>query len=233
MLVGEGPGITEEQSGRPFIGKSGELLRQILHMLGMRDYYLANTVACRSCSEAVDSLGRTIMTRDGRPRIQDEPPTPLQVETCRPRLMEQIYIVDPVLIIALGGGAAEAMTGKSVTITKQHGSFKEIEVPGVWRLPVLTEKKKQWVRKVKNEVVAPTEQNQVRYLMMMTVHPAYALRFVKDKREKNIFVEFVLDMKKAVSTYNRIVHELVGNEIHPIEARIDINEVEEFANGLI
>jgi DNA polymerase len=231
MLVGEGPGTHEEQDGRPFIGKSGQLLRGILEMLGMRDYYLANTVACRSCAEAVDSIGRKIIGRDGRVRIQDEPPTPLQVEQCKPRLMEQIYIVDPLMIVSLGGGAAQALTGKPVTITKEHGQFREIEIPGAWSMPVLTDKKKAWVRKVKGEYIAPTEQSTIRYLMMMAVHPAYALRFVKDKRQKNIFIEFVLDMKKAVTTYNRYAHEMLGSEMHQVEMNLDA--AEELANGLI
>jgi uracil-DNA glycosylase len=230
MLIGEGPGINEEQDGRPFIGKSGQLLRHILETLGMNDYYLANTVACRSCAPAVDSLGRILMGRNNQPRMNDEPPLPVQVEACKPRLMEQIYIVDPLLIVALGAGAATALAGKPVTITKQHGMFQEIEVPGVWQMPVLTDKKKVWVRKVKGEIIAPTEQHRVRYLMMTTVHPAYALRFVKDKRQKNIFVEFVLDLKKAALTYNRIVQEVLGSV--PPAADVSVEEVEEYANGL-
>jgi uracil-DNA glycosylase len=231
MLIGEGPGSHEEKEGRPFIGKSGKLLRRILEMLGVNDYYITNTVACRSCAEAFDSIGRPIMnSRTNTPRIQDEPPTPVQVTACKPRLHEQVYIVDPLLIIACGGGAASALTGKAVSITRDHGVFQEIELPGRWRLPVLTEKKKVWVRKVHGEIIAPTSVNMVRYLMMQVVHPAYALRFVKDRRQKNIFVDFVRDMQKGVKTYNRIVEEYGAPPV--TQSDLSIEEIEDYAHNL-
>lgn len=235
MLVGEGPGINEEKEGRPFVGKSGRLIRFIMERAGIGGYYLTNTVACRSCSQAFDSIGRPLVWKDRRtgqdvPRINDEPPTPAQVEACKPRLLEQIYLVDPVLIIALGGGAAAALTGRSVTITKDRGRFIEVEVPGVLQLPVLTEKKKQWVRKVGGQIVAPVENNYVKYLMMLTIHPSYALRFVKDTRQKNIFASFITDLQSAINTYYRYVYELTKQPQVQIEFNTD--EVEEYASSL-
>jgi len=231
MFIGEGPGTREEEEGRPFVGKSGQFLKFILSRLNCTDYYLTNAVACRSCAPMFDSLGRPILTRENKPRIVDEAPTPVQTEACKARLLEQIYLVDPVLIVSLGTSAATTLMGKSVTITKERGTFKEIEVPGVWRNAVLTEKKQQWVRKAKGAIVAPTEQNQVRYLAMLTVHPSFALRFAKDYRDKNNFTVFWQDIQTAVHTFNRYVHEVMG---YDREENINLNasEIEDYAAEL-
>lgn len=230
MFIGEGPGTKEEELGRPFVGKSGQFLKFILDQLQCTDYYMANTVACRSCAPVFDSLGRPMLMRNGEPRINDEPPTPAQTEACKARLHEQIYMVDPILIVSLGTSAASTLLGKSVTITKERGTFKEIEVPGVWRNAVLTEKKQQWVRKVKGTVVAPTEQNQVRYLAMVTVHPSFALRFAKDYRDKNNFTVFWQDIQTAVHTFNRYLYEITGYEQENIN--LNASEIEDYAAEL-
>jgi uracil-DNA glycosylase family 4 len=229
MLIGEGPGAREEEEGKPFVGKSGQFLQFILKQLRVTNYYLTNAVACRSCAPVFDSLGRPILGRDGNQRISDEAPTPVQAEACRPRLLEQIYIVDPILIISLGGAAAATLTGKSISV-KERGTFKQVEVPGVWCNAVFTEKKKQWIRKVGGKLVAPTEQNHVSYLAMLTVHPSFALRFVKDKREKNNFSVFWQDIQTAVHVYNRYLCEVTGQEQENIQLNPD--EVEEYAAEL-
>lgn len=235
MLIGEGPGAHEEQEGRPFIGKSGMLIRHILDIAGVADHYITNTVACRSCAPAFDSIGRPLVFKDRRTgqdvsRINDEPPKPAQVEACKPRLLEQIYIVDPILIVTLGGGAAAALTGKSVTITRDRGTFQEVEIPGAWQLPILTDKKKQWVRKVGGQIVAPVRQSTVRYLTFLTIHPAYALRYVRDKRHGNVFTAFVLDMQTAINTYNRYIRQLIGME--STDVLLNPEEIEEYAADL-
>lgn len=230
LFIGEGPGITEEKEGMPFVGKSGRFLRQMLFRLNMNDYYTTNVVACRSCAEVYDSTGTPILDRQGNVRISDETPTPVQVEACRDRLLEQIYIIDPVLIVTLGASAASALLQKPITILKERGTFKEIEIPGVWKKPVLTEKKQQWVRKVKGQLVAPTEQNTVRYLMMPTIHPSFALRYVKDTREKNVFTLFRKDIQAAVHTYNRYIYELTGQYVEDVD--LNDEELEDYAESL-
>ena len=227
MIVGDGPWIKEEREGRPFTGPDGKFLRRLLEKLKVKDVYMTDAVACRSCAPVFDSLGRPVMSYGDKQRINDEVPNPVQVEACRDRLQEQIYIIDPILIIALGPAAALALTNKSVSLTKGRGTFVEIEIPGVWSTPVLTEKKKQWIRKVNGQLVAPTVQNQVRYLAMLTTHPSFALRYVKDFRTKNNFTVFWQDIQKAVYTYNRYLYELTGNQQENVE--LDPDEVEQYA----
>jgi DNA polymerase len=214
MFVGEGPGKDEEKSGRPFVGRSGKILRGILEKLEFRDYYISNTVACRSCAPITDGAGNPILSkgygnRPPEPRYVDQPPTKQEVEACRPRLMEEIYLVDPVVVVALGGGAAAALSDGAITITKARGQAVEILVPGAVAGPHLTGKG-LWRRKVKGEVVQPVKQNQVRYLMIPTLHPAFVARRANDFSRDNPFQQLYLDIRQAVMVYNRYQLETGG-----------------------
>ena len=80
-------------------------------------------------------------------RYKDEPPTPIHKNACRPRLLEEIYLVDPIVIVGLGGPACEALLGHSITITRDRGETSQIAIPGASYRPVLTEKRQQWLRK--------------------------------------------------------------------------------------
>ena len=230
MFIGEGPGKDEENHGRPFVGKSGQLLRSAIAKLGLDRYYLSNTVACRSCGQAHDSEGNPMYWKDRRtgasvPRIVDQAPFPVQAAACAPRLYEEIYLVDPMLIVALGGGAATALARKSVSILENSGVTRTITIPGAGRRPVLTEKRKLWARKVRGEMVTPVEQTPVEYLMMPIVHPAYVLRKQADVRAGNPLQVFVESMKKAAYIYDRYMHEVYGH--HPAER--DITEADVLA----
>jgi uracil-DNA glycosylase len=215
MLVGEGPGIDEEQQGTPFVGRSGKLLRRVLSVLGLSDYYLTNVVCCRSCELRTDASGQTMFRKDWKtgislPMYKDEPPTPPQKLACRPRLLEEIYIVDPIIIVGLGGPACEALLGHSVTITRDHGETARIAIPGASYRPVLTEKKQQWLRKVGGVYQAPVEQNEVYYYFIPTLHPAYVVRELPDKGPNNAFQKFVADLRKAVRTYDSYLETVFG-----------------------
>lgn len=213
VLVGEGPGKTEEAEGRPFIGRSGKFLREVLQRLGMEDYYLTNTVLCRSCAPRLDKDGDPMLRRRYgtniyEPIYEDQPPLKPHKEACSPRLHEEIYLVDPVLIVALGKPAAETMFGRPVKISKEHGVAEEVMIPGAARVPALTPKGR-WARKVKGQLVRPSEQNKVRYLCIPTFHPAYVLRKLHDEKER-AFDHFVSDLKAMVRTYNRYMLEVHG-----------------------
>ena len=144
--------------------------------------------------------------------INDRAPTIPQVTACLPRLYEQIYLVDPILIVALGGGAASTLRGKPVKIASERGKTEEITIPGAWNIPVLTEKKRVWTRKVRGELVMPTVQNQVRYLMLPTLHPAYVLRMRTDRRKGSAMESFIDDMRLAADVYNRYMLEVYGTD---------------------
>lgn len=218
LFVGEGPGREEETNGRPFVGPSGMLLRKVIQKFGLEDYYITNLVSCRSCAAATNPDGTPKFYQRGKgPPIQifrDEPPLPMQIEACSPRFFEEIYIVDPIVIVGLGGRASEILSGHAITsIMRQRGELMTITIPGASYRPVLTEKRGAWVRKVKGQLVMPTEQNQVEYLMIPTLHPAYVLRKLEERDETTSpLVHFINDVRLAVKIYERYLLEAFGIE---------------------
>lgn len=212
MFIGEGPGWKEEKEGRPFIGKSGSILRRALAKFGIDDIsYISNVVACRSCEQATDNLGIPIF-RERRgvrtPQWKDVSPPHPAVDACLPRLHEEIYLVDPVLIVTLGVPASEALLGRSVKITKERGTPQHFSIPGAAWLPSLTEKKGVWRRDADKNLVV--EQNEVRYLLMPTLHPAHVLRMISDRGEQSPFRQFMKDLKNATKVYERYMLEVHG-----------------------
>ncbi len=221
MFIGEGPGANEDEEGRPFVGKSGEVLRNILAGLRFEDYYITNLVACRSCEPRLDADSQPMFRRRGGrkgpmiPMMQDVPPKPSEWHQCIKRLYQEIYLVDPVIIVSLGGTAAEALIGKPVTITAMHGNPVEIRVPGAGYEAQLTEKKGVWYRKVKGEVRAPVEQAQVKYLLIPTLHPAYVLRKIADKGADSPIQHLVRDIRRAIETYEMYIEEVFQTKVQP------------------
>ena len=114
MLVGEGPGENEDKLGRPFIGRAGELLEKMLLSIGIarEDVFICNTVKCRP-------------TLDTGARLANRPPTPEEMRNCRPYLDEQIDIIRPRVILALGAPAAKSFFGEKFSISKQRGQWMD------------------------------------------------------------------------------------------------------------
>jgi uracil-DNA glycosylase len=107
MLIGEGPGFHEDRQGRPFVGRSGELLEKLLGSIGLRrrDVFIANVVKCRP--------------PDNRDPLPDE------IEACRPYLDRQIELIQPKLVITLGRiSMGRYFPGQS--ITRIHGQIKRV-----------------------------------------------------------------------------------------------------------
>jgi len=236
MFIGEGPGEHEEAEGRPFIGQSGMILRQVIDKLELNGCcYITNVVSCRSCSQAYNGEGQPVMrydrtTKTRVPFIKDDAPTPLQMATCLPRLYEEIYLVDPVLIVTLGAEAAKAIISeRSFSVVGERGKTREINIPGAWHAPALTDKKKAWVRKVRGDVVMPTNLRRVRYLMLPTLHPAYVLRRQADQSYKNPLDMFLLDMKQAARIYDNYLEKSFG--VDHKEREVTINDLAEMTNA--
>jgi uracil-DNA glycosylase family 4 len=114
MVVGEGPGETEDKLGRPFVGRAGELLEKMLLSIGLAraDVFICNTVKCRP-------------TLDTGSRLANRVPTPDEMRNCRPYLDEQIAILRPRVILAVGAPAAKSFMGEKFSITKQRGQWFE------------------------------------------------------------------------------------------------------------
>ncbi|HTW85994.1 MAG TPA: uracil-DNA glycosylase [Candidatus Sulfotelmatobacter sp.] len=114
MVVGEGPGETEDKLGRPFVGRAGELLDKMLLAIGLprEDVFICNTVKCRP-------------TIDVGHRLANRAPTPDEMRNCRPFLDEQIALIRPRVILALGAPAAKSFLGERFSISRQRGQWHE------------------------------------------------------------------------------------------------------------
>ena len=112
MFVGEAPGADEDAQGEPFVGKAGQLLTKIIETtgLGRADVYIANILKCRP-----DTPGQSAGNRK---------PAPEEMQTCLPYLHEQIDLIQPRVIVALGATAVEGLLGKTVGITKLRGHWQ-------------------------------------------------------------------------------------------------------------
>ncbi|MFX1606665.1 MAG: uracil-DNA glycosylase [Promethearchaeota archaeon] len=106
MFVGEAPGAKEDESGRPFVGKSGELLTSMLQNIGLS----RETVFITSILKSRPPKNRT--------------PTQAEIAVCRPYLERQIEIINPQIIVLLGGVAISSLIGPW-KVSEAHGKFYE------------------------------------------------------------------------------------------------------------
>ena len=112
MFIGEAPGADEDQQGEPFVGRAGQLLTRILKAMNFarEDVYIANILKCRPDMPA-GSFG-------------NRPPTPAEMQTCRPYLVEQIEIIQPTVLVALGAVAVEGLLGTRATMRELRGRWQ-------------------------------------------------------------------------------------------------------------
>jgi len=111
MFIGEAPGADEDQQGEPFVGRAGQLLTKIIKAMGFarEDVYIANILKCRPNMPA-GSFG-------------NRAPTPAEMQTCRPYLAEQIDIIQPRVLVALGAVAVEGLLGARGTMRELRGRW--------------------------------------------------------------------------------------------------------------
>ncbi len=105
MFVGEGPGADEDASGRPFVGKAGQLLNNMIGAMGLKreQVYIANIVKCRPPANRV--------------------PEPEEANTCSEFLVKQIDVVQPEVIVALGSTAATYLLGVKQSLAGLRGHW--------------------------------------------------------------------------------------------------------------
>jgi DNA polymerase len=106
FIIGEAPGMDEDLTGRPFVGKSGILLDKILAACGFtrkEHVFISNIVRCRPPGNRV--------------------PTPQEAAACMPWLLKQIELADPKILILLGATALNYMAGAGHRITRERGSW--------------------------------------------------------------------------------------------------------------
>jgi uracil-DNA glycosylase len=111
MFIGEAPGVDEDRQGEPFVGRAGQLLTRIIETMGLirEEVYIANILKCRPDTPP-GSFG-------------NRPPTPLEMQTCRPYLVEQIDIIQPKVLVALGAVAVEGLLGTRRTMRELRGRW--------------------------------------------------------------------------------------------------------------
>jgi DNA polymerase len=105
MFIGEGPGENEDLQGRPFVGRAGEKLNDMIHGMGLQreQVYIANIVKCRPPN--------------------NREPAPDEVTTCTPYLERQIEIIRPRVIVTLGRPAAQHMLQSKISISRIRGQW--------------------------------------------------------------------------------------------------------------
>ena len=113
MLVGEAPGYDEERLREPFAGKAGQKLNGILKAMGLErnDVYLSNIVKFRPAMPNQTTNNRK--------------PTREEMDACMPFIREEIKVVQPKVIIALGGTAALALLDSEDTVASMRGKFHD------------------------------------------------------------------------------------------------------------
>lgn len=118
MFVGEAPGADEDATGRPFVGRAGQLLTKMIEAIGLKreDVYISNVIKSRP-------PGNRTPERD-------------EVAACSPFLFRQIATIHPRLIVTLGNPATQALLETKVGITRLRGEFQDYpRVQGIKVLP--------------------------------------------------------------------------------------------------
>jgi DNA polymerase len=134
-FVGEAPGADEDAQGLPFVGRAGQLLDKMIGAMGLspeNDVYVCNIIKCRP--------------------PENRRPEPDEIATCIPYLHEQLAIMRPKVIVALGNTAVGALLGTKLGITKIRGEWKLYKAPSL------------------------TPQAGPPVLVMPTYHPSYLIR---------------------------------------------------------
>jgi len=110
LFIGEAPGGAENDIGKPFVGRSGELLTNMIEkvlLISRSDVYITNIVKCRPTDNRI--------------------PTPTEAHTCLPFLLKQIESIDPKIIVTLGATAYHYLTGDDSDISKVRGTVQRLD----------------------------------------------------------------------------------------------------------
>ena len=152
MIIGEAPGADEDRLGLPFVGASGKLLDRMLASIGLdrTGAYITNVVPWRPPG--------------------NRKPEPAEVELCLPFITRHIELVDPAVLLLLGGASVSALLARTDSITRLRGGFVDYSSPRLAR-PIPA---------------------------MPTFHPAYLLRTPLAKRE--VWRDLLLVRQKLDST---------------------------------
>lgn len=116
MFIGEAPGMDEDRMGEPFVGKAGQLLTRIIQAMGLtrESVYIANILKCRP-----DTPGKSYGNRK---------PEPEEMNTCKSYVFEQINIIQPSVIVALGSTALQGLLNQQgISISRARGNWTALD----------------------------------------------------------------------------------------------------------
>ncbi len=159
MFVGEAPGETEDQTGRPFVGRAGQLLEKMINAMGLRreDVYICNVLKTRPPNNAT--------------------PTSAEARLCAPYLIEQIRIVAPEAIVTLGLPATHLLLETTEPMRSMRGRW--------WSFPPGRSGEAGGDGFVTGSASAMFDPDLPEIPVMPTYHPAYLLRsYTEDNRRK-------------------------------------------------
>jgi DNA polymerase len=117
VLVGEGPGEQEDKTGRPFVGRAGQLLDKALSECGLsrEEVYICNTVKCRAADWST-----------GKP--QNRAPLDDETAACRQWLLPQLSCIGPMVILCVGAPSAKNLIKRDFKITVERGKYFPCEL---------------------------------------------------------------------------------------------------------
>lgn len=149
MFVGEAPGADEDAQGKPFVGRAGQLLNKMISAMGLsrETVYIANVLKVRPPGNAT--------------------PTAEEIEASKPFLIEQIKIVRPEVIVALGLPASKCLLETNEAMGRLRNRFHEIEIEPGYTVPV-----------------------------MPTYHPAYLLRSYTPENRKKVWEDLQMVLER-------------------------------------
>jgi len=112
MFIGEGPGEQEDATGLPFVGRAGQLLEEALraNKITRKHIWISNVLKCRA---SVMEGGR----------MQNRPPRLEEVEACRQWIESEIAVINPLVLVCIGGPAAKLIIDKHFAISTQRGQW--------------------------------------------------------------------------------------------------------------
>ena len=123
MFIGEGPGFEEDRQGRPFVGRAGQLLDKMIAAMGLNreEVFIANIAKCHP------------MTDPTNPDLHgnDRAPNSGEIASCRKYLEQQIAIILPEYVVALGGVSAKALIADTKSLGALRGKFHNLHLDTV------------------------------------------------------------------------------------------------------
>ena len=159
MFIGEGPGYDEDRQGRPFVGRAGQLLTKMILAMGLtrEEVYIANIAKCHPMTDPLHP------EKHGN----DRAPNSQEIACCRKYLEQQIAIINPKYVIALGGVAAKALISDASSLGALRGKFHNLHLDSI-------------------ELKAPVQ-------ILATYHPAALLRNPNWKKDAWADLQLVMD----------------------------------------